>query len=78
MFSSVAGTPTKLSNKGVAERSGHNALTRMPSLPYSAASPFVAWKVVSRVDKIGRFHPHVGDGSFACIVPVGDLANMSI
>lgn len=42
MFSSVAGTPTKLSNKGVAERSGHKALTRMPSLPYSAASPLVA------------------------------------
>lgn len=43
MFSSVYGTPTNCSNSPVPERSGHKALTRMPSLPNSAARPLLAY-----------------------------------
>jgi len=43
MFSSLYGTPTKDSNRPVPESSGHSALMRIFSLPYSAARPLVAW-----------------------------------
>jgi len=41
-FSSVNGTPTKLSNNPVPDRRGHSAFTRICSLPNSAARPLVA------------------------------------
>jgi hypothetical protein len=47
LFSGVSGTPTKLSNSPVPERSGAIALTLMLLEPYSAASPLVAYIVVN-------------------------------
>ena len=42
-FSFVGGTPTKFSKRGVAESKGQRALTLIPSLPYSAARPLLAF-----------------------------------
>lgn len=43
IFSSVYGTPTNCSKSPVPDSRGHMALTRIWSLPNSAARPFVAY-----------------------------------